>query len=201
MCSRLLAAVIFFCAIPTDAGAQTVIEASNVTLQALVSRSPTGFDSCGIRAVVITADSKFFEAYDFSIAVRPDMYYGMMKGGKRRLAITGSNPGANIPAAETPGPTKFWIAQELRGKPLSSFNVTKSNDVGFSLMLGDLVESYRIIYQIMAGERMQFALRYAAEKLDTVVSFSGKLAPEQISSVQACMNEVTSQLNAKASDK
>ena len=196
MLSKYLCAGIALGALATATSAQSVFEATSVTLQAQIGRSETGFDSCGVRGIVVTPDENFLEAYDFSISVRPDMFYGMLKGGKRRVPVSTTYQADKLPPAIIPSPVKFWIARELRGRPLLGHTVSPSSDAGFSLMLGDIVESYKIINEIITGERMQFALRYANEKSDLVVSFSGKLTPEQTSAVQACMVDVLDQLKA-----
>lgn len=195
---KTLAAAIAIAALSFEAHSQPVFEATNVTLQPQIGRGEHGFDSCGIRAIVITADGKFLEAYDFSLAVRPDIYHGMLKGGKRRMTIDAASRKDKIPSAVTPAPIKFWIAQELRGKPLLGNTASSAEDQGFTLMLGDLVETYLTINAIINGERMHFALRYGYEKSDMVISFSGKLPREQIDAVQACMASVLDQLKAKA---
>ena len=180
-CASLTLAI--FCALP--ASAQMIIQADSAALQAQIQRDDSGFSSCGVRAIVVVANSDFADAYDFSVVARD--FAGTLKAGKTRTTMANLSKGKFSQNAVTPPPIKFWIAKEIEGKAITPKKIFPSETKGFILQIADVVQTFEGIYAIINGERMQFTLRYANQPSDAVISFSATLPEQEIKPLTACL--------------
>ena len=87
-----------------------------------------------------------------------------------------------------PAPLKFWIAKESEGQAVMPQKVIPAETKGYILERADMAETMKAIMATIAGERMQFAVRYESEPADVVVSFSANLAERERGPMMACMN-------------
>jgi hypothetical protein len=174
---------------------QVVVQAQIVTLQPQIGRDDTGFVSCGVRAIVMDSKIEFVEMHDFSLIVRADLFFGMLKSGKRRISKAEMLKGKFPTKAVMPAPVKFWISKENEGKPISPLKIMQSYDPGYILESADLVGTFAGIVAIIQGERMQFATRYKNESFDTVISFSAKMPEEEFVPLVTCLKGVTDRLS------
>lgn len=170
------------------AQSQMVVQAHKVTLQPQIGRDAHGYDACGIRAVVLAERADGFDGYDFSINVYNGAMEGMMKAGKTTVSTAEILKGHAVPQAVKPGPVNFWIAQEAQSKPLSPLKIRKAENPAYILATGDLKLSLQAIMAIAKGEKMQFAVRYKTQRLDTVVAFAGALKDEEMKPLMACFD-------------
>ncbi|WP_170298696.1 hypothetical protein [Massilia eburnea] len=179
--------------------AQVLVQAAHTALQPQIGRDADGFKLCGVRALVLDKKPTVIEAYDFSINLRADMFDGLIKAGKSTTTLKDFNRGITSSKAVVPAPVAFWIANELNGKPLMPTSVIPAETPGFILAGGDFVQSWETILAIMKGERMQMALRYKNQGIDTVVSFSGSLKDEEQKPLFACLEGLQERIVNEAS--
>lgn len=182
------------------ASAQIVIEATSATLQAQIGRDENGFSSCGIRALVLDADTKDVDAYDFSIVIRPTMYFGLMKAGKSHANLKKLKDAGDMKGV-TPAPIMFWIAEEQSPNSVRMDKIIQAENKGFILGSADLAKSYEAVIAIAAGKRMQFVTRYANQKLDRVIGFSGKLSDKEVAPLASCLQKVMAKIGKQAEEE
>jgi hypothetical protein len=189
-----LATVSSLIAISPISYAQMVVQADQATLQPQIGRSEIGFQSCGVRAVVVVATSKYMDAYDFSLNVSADALAGALKAGKSRIQRQEAIKGNYIRDAVVPPPIKFWIAQESEGKALNPFRIIPADTKGYIIEVAELADTYRTIMAMIHGERMQFAVRYKNEPVDLVISFAAPMPEKERGPLLACLNDVVEKL-------
>ncbi|MYN05569.1 hypothetical protein GTP41_26100 [Pseudoduganella sp. DS3] len=177
-----------------QADAQVVVQAIHTALQPQIGRDANGFKVCGIRAVVLDKKPMVVDAYDFSINIRADIFAGLIKAGKSTTLLTDFNRGKTSSKVVLPAPTSVWIAGELDGKPLLPTEIIPAETPGFILAGAELVQTWKVILAMMQGERMQFAVRYKDQDVDTVVSFSGSLKDEELKPLFACLEGLQSRM-------
>jgi MSHA biogenesis protein MshL len=169
--------------------AQMVIEAEVATLQPQINRDEVGYFSCGVRAVVVTkAEADFIDAYDFSMNLSANTMFGTLKAGKTRKTKAEMLQGKTSMDPIMPAPVKFWIAKESEGQAVMPQKVIPAETKGYILERADMTETMKAIMATIAGERMQFAVRYKSEPVDVVVSFSANLAERERGPMMACLN-------------
>jgi hypothetical protein len=78
------ALTVFFFALANQASAGMLIETSIAGLQPQIGRDESGFNTCGIRAMVMAEHSGYLQTYDFSISIHHNAFAGLMKSGKSR---------------------------------------------------------------------------------------------------------------------
>jgi hypothetical protein len=171
-----------------------VVQAQEVSLQALIERDDVGFKDCGVRAMVLVSTPEFFDAYDFSLTIRESMMYGALKAGKARTSIKNVIKHKYSSPLTTP-PINFWIAQESEGKAIHPIKKLNGETKGYLLELSDFFPTYDGIMSIIRGKRMQFAVRYKDEPLDTVVSFSAEMPDVERVPLEQCMSEVLNRIS------
>lgn len=182
-----------------QADAQVVVQAIHTALQPQIGRDADGFKVCGIRAVILDKKPMVVDAYDFSINIRADMFAGLIKAGKSTTLLTDFNRGTSSSKVVLPAPTSVWIVGELDGKPLLPTKIIPAETPGFILAGADLVQTWKVILAMMQGERMQFAVRYKDQDVDTVVSFSGSLKDEELKPLFACLEGLQARMQNEAS--
>lgn len=169
--------------------AQMVIEAEMATLQPQINRDEVGYSSCGVRAVVLTqGEANFVDAYDFSMNLSANSLIGTLKAGKTRKTKAEMLQGKTSMDPVMPAPVKFWIARESQGKALMPQEIIPAETRGYILERADMTETMKAIRATIAGERMQFAVRYKNEPVDVVVSFSTKLTERERGPLMACFD-------------
>jgi hypothetical protein len=183
-----------------SAAAQIVIQADSAGLQPQIGRDDIGFLSCGVRAVVTTSNAGYVDAYDFSLMVRADIPYGTLKAGKVSTPIKAALKGKYATGATTPPPTKFWLAQENEGKPISPMKIMPAENKGYILELADLADTLRGIVAMIHGQRMQFAVRYKSQPVEQVISFSAAMPENELAPLMTCLNAVVERF-PKVADK
>jgi hypothetical protein len=177
-----------------SAHAQMVVQAYSVTLQPQISRDEIGFSACGVRANVLDTKIDFAEIHDFSLAIRYDLFAGLLKSGKFRVTTADMQKG-NLPKkAVIPAPVKFWLAMENEGKAIIPQKIMPADTAGFILETADLAETYSAILAIIHGERVQFATRYKNDSLDTVIAFGEKMPEQELKPLMACLVSVSKRL-------
>jgi hypothetical protein len=193
---KLLTAFIFSIAC-SAAFAQTVTEAATASLQAQIGRDDTGFNNCGVRAVVMDGDAKLVEAYDFSIHIRSSMSYGLLKAGKMSGSMSKIKGPEDLKMV-LPAPIMFWVAEEKSPESLRMLKIIPADTKGFILGSGDLLKSYQAIIAIATGQRMQFATRYANQSVERVMAFSAKLSDQEREALSACLDNVIARMRSQA---
>jgi len=178
--------------------AQPVVQAATAQLQSQISRDTTGYTACGIRAIVLDMKPKVVEAYDFSLYLRTEMPAGTIKAGKHQIPSAKFSKGQFDQKVVMPGPENFWIAKELEGKALIPFKVFAGDTPGYVLGLADLAGTHAAIASMMAGERMQFAVRYKNQPYDTVMSFASELPSNELKPLAACMDGLVARMKSDA---
>ena len=167
---------------------QMIVQANKVTLQPQVGRDAHGYDTCGIRAVVIAERPDGFDGYDFSINVYNGAMEGMMKAGKTTVSTAEILKGHAVPQAVKPGPVNFWVAEEAESKPLSLLKKGKADNPAYIIGTSELGATLKAIMAVAKGERMQFVVRYKSQPLDTVVAFNSALKEEEMKPLMACFS-------------
>ncbi|MEF9926438.1 MAG: hypothetical protein RR775_00480 [Massilia sp.] len=187
-----------FAAMTLPVHAQPVVQAVTAQLQPQISRDADGYTACGIRAIVIDMQPKVVEAYDFSLYLRAGMPAGTIKAGKHQTISAKFSNGRFDRKVVVPGPENFWIAQELEGKALIPLKVFAGDAPGYVLGLTDLAGTHAAIASMMAGQRMQFAVRYKNQPYDTVVSFASELPSKELTPLAACMDGLVARMKRDA---
>jgi hypothetical protein len=180
-----------------SAHAQTVVQADNAALQPQIKRDANGFVSCGVRGVAIVVSGKSVDAYDFSVMANADMPYGTMKAGKSVTTVEKVAKGDAVSGVVLPKPEYFWIAQESDGEAVMPIKVIAAENAGFILEITDLVKTFKAIYSMISGDRMQFVVRYKKQKMDTVVSFGAQMSEVERRPLLACMEGISNRLAAE----
>ncbi len=170
--------------------AQSVTQADSVALQPQIGRDANGYNTCGIRAVVLVNNPKNTYTYDFSIQLWSDIPYGLLKAGKLSTPMKDALSGSPKLSTVMPAPVNFWISQELRSKPVFALTKMPAETKGYLLETADLFLSLDAIESIVNGERMHFAVRYKSESIDKVISFSNKLSEDETKPLMICIAEV-----------
>lgn len=196
-----LGAMCLICGASGSLHAQMVLQADSVKLQPQIGRDAEGFNSCGVRAVVVLANSQYIDAYDFSLMVRFDMPYGTWKAGKSRTPIKAAKAGKFTAGASVPPPIRFWLASENEGKPTSPIKIIPAETKGYILEISDLVGTLRGIYSIIHGERMHFAMRYKSEPVDAVISFAEMMPDNERLPLVKCLNGVGDRLGKEVEQR
>jgi len=173
-------------ALSPAAYSQMVLQADAAKLQPQIGRDQAGFNSCGIRAVVLTHRGKTVDTYDFSLMLFSKMYTGMLKAGKYQTSMKDFLAGKTDGPAYIPAPNKIWIAKEAEGAPLISKKIIPSETKGFTLASTDFVKTLDVMTAMAAGERMQFAVRYKTEPYDVVLAFSAGLPEQEMTPLLTC---------------
>lgn len=181
--------------------AQMVIQADRALLQPQIQRDADGFRSCGVRAVVLDTKGDFVDVYDFSLVVDAKSMAGMMKAGKSVTKTTDMLKGKHVATVVMPGPVNFWIAAETDGKAVESKKFFRSETNGFILATSEMVPTFKAIVDLMAGERMQFAVRYKSQSLDSVISFATEMPEVESKALSACLGGVRDRLVSEANDR
>lgn len=174
-----------------------MIQADSAALQPQVDRDEHGFFSCGVRGVVLTEIKDYLDAYDFSLMVRADMMYGLLKAGKLKASMKAVHDGNYTTNAVVPPPIKFWIAQESEGKAIGLKKVMPADNKGFILEIADFVDTHRLIMAMIHGERMQFAVRYKSQPVDVVVSFAAEMPELERAPLLKCLDGVIERISKK----
>lgn len=170
-----------------SAAAQHVINADSSKLQATIRRDDAGFSDCGIRGVVQVVMPKESEVYDFSLNLTADSVLGLIKAGKY-LVPGNSRNGWDIEKRKLmpSAPVAYWFAQQAADLRLKPFKYAKAEDAGFTLGLAEFSPTAEVISAMLAGEKVQFALRYPGDKVDRVISFSPVLDKADAETFLAC---------------
>ena len=198
---RKIIFLLLLCVAATAVQAQMVIQANNASLQPQIGRDKSGFSSCGVRAVVIVVAGDNIDSYDFSLIIKAGAAAGLLKVGKERGSMQRAIKGDYKTEVVVPAPIKFWIAKESEGKAVMPQKILPSDDRGYILAIADLVETAVGIISIIEGERMQFAVRYANQPLDVVVSFAGKMPDNERLPLMACLQAVSDRLSKFVDEK
>lgn len=174
--------------LPSYSFSQVLIQADRATLQPQIKRDDRGFESCGVRAVVLSKVGKNYEAIDFSLMVGHNFSYGIMKAGK--VLVTPQDLLAGDGAGKTvmPRPTYFWISQESEGKALKGIKTSRAENEGFTLQIADLTETLKTIFAIVEGRRMQIAVRYPSQRVEAVIGFSSQFSEDEKRPFLACIH-------------
>lgn len=185
----------FAAIMPVPGAAQIVVNADMTSLQPTVMRDERGFKSCGVRVVsVVGASGNESEAYDFSVNIYPDSVTGMIKAGKyTRLAINKAKQQGALKAV-LPPPISFWVARADQAKPVTPKLIVPAESLGFILGGTEFGPTLEAMVDIANGARMQFVTHYRAEKIERVISFSSKMAPEDLNAFNACLAGMHSRL-------
>lgn len=170
--------------------AQSVTQADSVALQPQIGRDANGYNTCGIRAVVLAINSKYAYTYDFSIQLWSNIPYGLLKAGKSSTSMKDALSGSSKQSTVMPAPINFWISQESKSKPLFALTKMQSETKGYLLETADLFLSLDTIESIINGERMHFVVRYKSESIDKVIGFSSKLSEDETKPLKICIAEV-----------
>ena len=190
MRKRFLLLFLFAINLTSITYAQSVALADSVALQPQIGRDANGYNTCGIRAIVVVNDTKNSYAYDFSIQLWSDIPYGMLKAGKLSTPMKDALSGSPKLSTVMPAPINFWISQELKSKPVFALTKIPAETKGYLLETADLFLSLDAIKSIVNGERMHFAIRYKSESIDKVISFSSKLSEDETKPLMMCIAEV-----------
>jgi hypothetical protein len=174
-------------ALASHASAGMLIETNVVGLQPQIGRDQSGYNTCGIRAMVMAEHSGFIHTYDFSINIQHNLYFGFLKSGKSRTTKKESLAKKSIGTTHLPAPTGFWISKEKEGKPLVMQKLIAAETKGFVLGYGDFEQSLDMIYNLIGGEKLHFVMRYPTEKTDAVISFNAVLTEPQSESLLSCI--------------
>lgn len=178
--------------------AQPVVQAATAQLQPQISRDADGYTACGIRAIVLDVQPKVVDAYDFSLYLRREIPAGTVKAGKHQTPFAKFSKGQTDQKVVLPGPEKFWIVKELDAKALIPFKSFAGDSPGYILGLADLTRTHAAIASMMAGERMQFAVRYKNQPYDTVVSFAAQLSSTELTPLAACVDGLVARMQSDA---
>ena len=186
----------------TSTLAQFVVEADTAVLQPQVARDAEGFSTCGIRAMVMVSAGEAIDMYDFSINVNAGLFAATTKAGKTVQSMAAVRAGKSpSPIASAPGPTNFWFAKELKGKPVTMLKTMPSDSEGYLLGIAPLVSAFEILTTLIHGERIHFAIRYAIEPSDRVVAFSEKLSAQEKTLMDSCILELIERMKKAESKK
>ncbi len=179
------------------ASAQMVIQADHSVLQPQINRDTEGFKSCGMRALVSTFHSGYYQTYDLSLNIYADTLYGLMKAGKSSITKAALLAGTKKPIqTHLPAPVKFWIGKESEGKGFYPTKFIPAQNKGFVLGGGDFIIALETITAMMQGERIQFAIRYPNEPGDVVIAFSPSMPEHEIKPLLACVSGVIQRIKA-----
>lgn len=184
--------------IPCAASAQAVIQAAVAKLQPQIGRDANGYTTCGIRVIALDMQTDVVDAYDFSIHVRAGMMMGTLKAGKVQSPTAAFEAGRPPIAALLPGPINFWIARESEGQALTPTTTLPAETPGYMLAVADFTRTWSTLLAIAAGERMQFATRYANQGYDTVVSFSATMSADESRPLTACFDGLLKRMKKEA---
>ncbi len=170
--------------------AQSITSADSVALQPQIGRDASGYNTCGIRAVVLMSNPKYIHTYDFSIQIWANIPYGLLKAGKSSTPMKDMLSSKPKISTVMPAPINFWISQESTSKPVFALTKMPAETKGYLLETADLFLSLDAIESIVNGQRMHFAVRYKSESIDKVISFSSKLSEDEIKPLMICITEV-----------
>jgi hypothetical protein len=181
--------------VPGLSAAEAVFNADTATLQTTLSRDGNGFSSCGVRAVVLVLGAAAKgTAYDFSISIYPESVSGMIKVGRYDTEALVKGRGKTPLVALQPAPTGFWIAGANEGVPLKVRKYIPADTSGFTLGGTDIVDALHAMLDMARGERMQFQYAYPGKSTRPIISFTGKLAPNDMDALMACTEGVQKRL-------
>lgn len=192
---------LFLSTLAGTAAAQLVIQAVSAASQPQMGRDEVGFSSCGVRAVVVTNEGEYVDAYDFSLMVRADMAYGLLKAGKTRTSMSSAKRGEYSKQPTGDRPVRFWIAQESEGKAIAPKTIMPAETKGYILELAELLPTLTGIAAIISGERMQFAIRYEEQEFDTVISFSAAMDENERAPLWKCLKGVGERISSQGDSK
>ena len=178
----------------TSAMAGMVLQATSATLQPQIERNEKGFLMCGVRGMVSDVTGNQLRLYDFSLHIRVDALFGMLKAGSHLTPIKSINKDSSSLTTAIPAPVKFWIAKEKVGKPITLSNIMPADNAGFIIGSADLVDTLEGITALIYGERMQFAIRYKAETIERVISFSAEMPKIELEPLTICIQDVMRQM-------
>lgn len=172
----------------SPAFSQIVVNASMATGQPTISRDDKGFAACGIRVVAQVAHPKYLEVYDFSINLNGAMVFGLLKAGKYTVAGD-AQKGWDIEKRVVPkfGPKSFWFASQSQDKQLKPSKYMSADDKGFTLGVSDFSDTADILYPLMEGHPVQFALRYPADKMDRIIMIKAEMDQDDKNAFSDCM--------------
>jgi hypothetical protein len=171
------------------AKAQTVVNASFATAQPTISRDASGFERCGVRVVASVVGDRSAEGYDFSVNIDAKSAKGFVKGGKYLIPAGGAS-GWDIEKRKVvmPQPVSLWIAGRDQGVGVRPEKLTSSEDKGFVLGIGDLLETSKVLASLVRGEPVQVALRYPSQRIEQIVAFRAQISQDDQAAVQACLD-------------
>lgn len=178
----------------TTSVAQAVTLADRAAVRSQVERDSSGFLACGVSATVIVNNVEAVVFYDFSVMLRTKMPVGTLKAGSHTGQLAEIARVKKLPPARMPAPKNFWIAVATESQPLWPKMIMKAESPGYLLAVGDLLLSLKVITAMALGERVQFAVRYASEDRDDVISFASPVDPAEMESLTACLGSVIQQL-------
>ena len=140
--------------------AQSVVQATTVTLQPQIGRDDGGYSTCGVHVIALDVQQAIIDVYDFSINIHADMFSGLAKAGKMQVLPKDMLAGKTPNKAVQPAPVMFWISKESDGSSLRPREIIAAETPGYILASTELVKTYEILLAIINGERMQFSTRY-----------------------------------------
>jgi hypothetical protein len=144
--------------------------------------------------MVASANQLCIDVYDYSVMIRSDIPFGTLKAGKSRTATAGAKKGKFATRAVTPSPVRFWLAQEMEGKPINPTKIMPSESQGYILEIANLADTLQGILAMVNGERMQFAIRYASEPADVVVAFAATMPDVERAPLLKCIGQVSERI-------
>lgn len=161
----------------------------------LIDRNENGYAGCGVKLVVVDADD--LTVYGFFLRVAPGVPYGILDVRSAKITKAKKNKKGEYPdTTVVPAPTMFWIVKETEAKALRPFKQGPSEFPGTMVGAMPLAPTIQAIADILSGERMQFALRYAnqGKNGDQIVSIRALLSQEDRVAVFACINTVVKEM-------
>lgn len=176
------------------AAAQTVTQAKMSRLTPQISRDETGFSQCGVHMVVLGDAPEGMDAYDFSINVYAKPFMGAVKAGKMHVTAGEMKRSSYSGKTVLPAPVKFWIAKESEDQQLMPEEYFPADSPGYVIARAHAFMSFSTLINIIAGERMQVAIRYKSEPLDRAFSFSATPSKEEATALMACVQGIYKRL-------
>ena len=188
-------------ALASDASSGMLIETNVAGLQPQIGRDQSGYNTCGIRAMVMAEHSGYIHTYDFSINIQHNLYFGFLKSGKSRTTKKESLVKKSIGTTYFPAPISFWISKEKESKPLVMQKLVAAETKGFVLGHGDFEQSLDMIHNLIGGEKLHFVMRYPDEKTDAVISFDAVLTEPQSESLLSCIQGLLERMLSETEKK
>lgn len=192
--------ILVIVAAPLTCSAQGVIQADAAVLQPQIYRDSQGFSGCGIRAVVQVKEpqTNSFGYFEFSAMLDAGLKRGALKAGKMIAKFDAKAKKMSTPKVVIPAPIGFWLSGELDGKAARIPKAMPSDSEGYILGTAEIMPTLAAITAMSDGERMQFAMRYQAERLDRVIAFRGTLTSDERIALNNCSAELIDRMLREA---